>query len=107
VWASKTPTPFYDYKIVVVLLGYRLGAVHDVSPQATFKQAIALTTTTKEKAASVGGAAFCSGDRLNLKEPLQEFCLQFGLGSGQVVSVIASRRQLVPIISATPFCDTG
>jgi hypothetical protein len=32
------PTTFYDYKIIVALLFYRLGAVHDASPQATFKQ---------------------------------------------------------------------
>jgi hypothetical protein len=32
------PTTFYDYKIIVELLFYRLGAVHDAVPQATFKQ---------------------------------------------------------------------
>jgi hypothetical protein len=60
----------------------------------------------KEKATPVGGAAFCSGDRL-MTEPLHEFYLRFGLGSRQVVIVIGSHRQLVPIIGATPFCDTG
>jgi hypothetical protein len=67
--------------------------------------AIAITTPRKEKAAPVGGAAFCSGDELNLTEPLRGFCPCFGLAEGQVV--IASHRQLVPIIGATPFCDTG
>jgi hypothetical protein len=32
------PTTFYDYKIVVELLCYRLGAVHDAVPLATFKE---------------------------------------------------------------------
>jgi hypothetical protein len=64
--------------------------------------------TRKEKAAPVGGAAFCSGDRLALTEPLDEFCLGFDLGSGlQVVIVVALHRQLVPIFGATPFCDMG
>jgi len=31
------PTTFYDYKIVVELLYYRLGAAHDAVLLATFK----------------------------------------------------------------------
>jgi hypothetical protein len=32
------PTTFYDYKIIVELLCYPLGAVHDAVPPSAFKQ---------------------------------------------------------------------
>jgi hypothetical protein len=35
---SMLPKTFYDYKIIVEFLCNRLGAVHDASPQAKFKQ---------------------------------------------------------------------
>jgi hypothetical protein len=55
----------------------------------------------KKKPRRLGSRLFVRGDRLNLTEPLHEFCL--GFGSGQVVIVIASHRQLAPIIGATAF----
>jgi hypothetical protein len=68
--------------------------------------AIAITALEKKKPRQLG-RGFCSGDRLALTEPLHEFCLGFGLGSGEVVIVIVSHRQLDPIFGATPFCDAG
>jgi hypothetical protein len=52
----------------------------------------------KTKNRASWGRGFLFGrQRLNLPEPLHEFCVGFGLGSGRVVIAIAS----------TPFCDTG
>jgi hypothetical protein len=64
--------------------------------------------SNKEKPRQSAARLFCSDDGSNLTEPLHEFCLSFGLGSRLlVVIVIASRRQLVPVVGAAPFCDTG
>jgi hypothetical protein len=62
--------------------------------------------SNKEKPRQFWGAAFWfERRRLNLTEPLRSFCPSFSLAEGLVV--IASHRQLVPIIGATPFGDTG
>jgi hypothetical protein len=63
--------------------------------------------SNKEKPRQSAARLFCSDDGSNLTEPLHEFCLSFGLGRRLVVIVIASRRQLVPVVGAAPFCDTG
>lgn len=59
----------------------------------------------RKKPRLLGARLLCSGDRLNLTEPLRSFCPSFSLAEGLVV--IASHRRLVPIFGAPPFCDTG
>ena len=55
--SAGSPTTFYNYKIIVELPCYRLGAVHDVCPQATFKQPRRAWSTCKRPSGGVGAQA--------------------------------------------------